>query len=135
MASGDGDLKNLGSVMSRAVILSSGEQGDVVQPLPTFHELRDELGWRQAPDTPVLRRHDDVEAAGRTCDQAFFRQPRKSEPGSGFRYAKRGTHFLGSKMVPARGSELIYYIVCPRTPVIHGSLRINMRKISLFNIL
>ena len=83
MASGDGDLKNLRPVMSRAVIFSSGKQGDVVQPLLTFHELRDKLVGRQASDTPVLRRHDDIEAAARTCDQALFRQPSKGQPGRG----------------------------------------------------
>ena len=124
---GEGDLECLRTVMRRSVILGGGQESRMVRLLQAPHERRDELVGRQAAETPVLGRQDDVEAAGGTCDQPLFRQPAECEPGRGGGYAECGSHVRRAEVVSAIGGILGDDVAGS------GRFRIHARKVSLFD--
>lgn len=65
------DLKDLGSLVGRAVQLGRGEQGDVVGHPEVLGQVVDEPKRWQAAQTPILRRDDHVESSQRRGDESL----------------------------------------------------------------
>ena len=94
-----------------------------------LQKRRDKLIGREAAETPVLGRYDDVEAAGRTCHVPFLCQPAQHESRSGDRHAEGGPKLRRGEMIPSIGSKTVDDVTCSG----YRRYRFHMCKVSFFN--
>lgn len=126
---GQGDLEFLRTVMGRAVVLGGGQECSIIGEPQMLQKRRNELIGREAAETPVLGRYDNVEAAGRACHVPFLCQPTQRESRSGGRHTEGGLKLRCGEMMPASGSKPVNDVACSG----YRQFRFHILKVLFFN--
>jgi hypothetical protein len=102
----DHDLEGLRPLVSGAVQLRGAEQCCVVRLPKMLHQFRNELLCRQADQSPVRRRHDDVETVMGIGDFSLGFQAPKGSAHGGYRIPEGRNGFVRAEVMPAARGQL-----------------------------